>query len=519
MGMFEWTLAPILKQLGYEKARTVALGYDHKKDAFNMTFLALNTSTYRNGVSKLHGDVSRQMFHELYPNIHIDEVPVDHVTNGVHATTWMAEEIKALVADSVGKNWVKEQVSVENFKKFRKLPNKALWDTHMALKTKLFNFARPHLKAQYERNGASTSEIVAIDDFLNPAALTIGFARRFATYKRATLLFSDLNRLDKLINNPTRPVQFVFAGKAHPADKPGQAFIEEIYKVSQMDKFKGKIVFLENYDMNIARHLVQGVDVWLNNPKRPLEASGTSGQKAAMNGVLNFSVLDGWWEEGYDGSNGWAINSDYHANDDVQYEQNAESLYSTLENQIVPLYYSSVGAGVPDAWVDHMKNSIETLTPVYNTDRMVQDYTNKFYVNTALRFTSFRDRRYRKAVETEMFKAHIQDNWHIVHVDSVVDRPGSVVPGQKRIEANVQVGPFELKNILVEAVYHQQAEDGRWTPVVVKLEHVGVKDGYLNVYAGLVPDYMAHGPHYFVRVRPVHENFGKNFEVPNIARS
>jgi starch phosphorylase len=374
------------------------------------------------------------------------------------------------------------------------------------------------LKAQYERNGASAADIAAIDGFLKPEVLTIGFARRFATYKRATLLFSDLERLNKLINNPERPVQFVFAGKAHPADKPGQKFIEEIYLVSQMPQFKGKIVFLENYDMNIARHLVQGVDVWLNNPKRPLEASGTSGQKAAMNGVLNFSVLDGWWEEGFDGSNGWAINSDYTASDEVQYEQNSVSLYETLEQQIVPLYYSGVGAGVPDAWVDHMKNSIETLTPVYNTDRMVQDYTNKFYVNTALRFTSFRDRRYKKAVETEMFKAYVQDNWNIVHVDSVVDRPGSSDPSKKRIEAIVQVGFFELKNIIVEAVYHGEV-DGRWFPIIEKMEHVGVKDGHLNVYAGLVPAHLVHGPHFYVRVRPDHANFGHDFEVPNIART
>lgn len=518
MGMFEWTLRPILNQLGFERKRTIDLGYDHKKDAFNMTYLAINTSTFRNGVSKLHGDVSRQMFHELYPNIHVDEVPVDHVTNGVHASTWMAEEIKELVAKSVGDNWVKEQVDLAKFKSFRKLPNKDLWATHIALKTKLFDFARPHLKAQYERNGASAAEIKAIDGFLNPDVLTIGFARRFATYKRATLLFSDLDRLDKLINDPKRPVQFVFAGKAHPADKPGQAFIQEIYRVSQLEKFKGKVVFLENYDMNIARHLVQGVDVWLNNPKRPLEASGTSGQKAAMNGVLNFSVLDGWWEEGFDGSNGWAINSDYNASDDVQFEQNAESLYVTLESSIVPMYYSSVGAGVPDAWVEHMKNSIETLTPVYNTDRMVQDYTNKFYVNTAVRFMSYRDSRYKKAVEIEMFKANVQDHWNIVHVDSVVDRPGSSIPGKKRIEVNVQIGPFALENVIVEAVYHGEV-DGRWFAIVEKLNHVAVKDGHLNTYEGYIPAHLVHGPHYYVRVRPDHSSFGHAFEMPQIART
>ncbi|WJH37388.1 alpha-glucan family phosphorylase [Paenibacillus sp. CC-CFT747] len=409
VGMVEHYLHPLLSQLVYEKDRILELGYDGEKDLFNMTFLAMNTASLRNGVSKLHGHVSRVMFRSFHGNIPVDDVPIGHVTNGVHMQTWLAPELQQLFDRFLPGGWVERQAESAVWESLRLLPDESLLKVHSSLKAKLIDLARRSLQEQRRRNGESEERIREAGTYLNPDALTIGFARRFATYKRANLLFKDLERLNRIVNHPERPVQFIFAGKAHPADHPGQDLIREIYRVSQMDAFKGRIVILENYDMSLARYLVQGVDIWLNNPLRPLEASGTSGEKAAMNGAVNFSVLDGWWEEGYNGTNGWAIEADPHADWHTQEQQNAESLYTNLEREIAPLYYERQ-EGSPQ-WAERMKNSIGTLAPVYNTHRMVQDYTEHFYSRTIERFRLMSMDGGEQAARLAGYKKFIREHW------------------------------------------------------------------------------------------------------------
>jgi starch phosphorylase len=352
---------------------------------------------------------------------------------------------------------------------------------------------------------------------LSPKVLTIGFARRFATYKRSTMIFNDLERLDKLVNHPERPVQFIFAGKSHPADFPGQDLIREVYRVSQMDAFKGKIIILENYDIKLARYLVQGVDVWLNNPKRPLEASGTSGMKAALNGVVNFSVLDGWWEEGYDGKNGWEIASNFEAPWEVQERENTKSLYETLENEIAPLYYDQ-SDGLPLGWIARMKHCIQTLAPEYNTDRMVQDYTNKFYIKTSERFTRFNENENENALRFADFKSYMVEHWYRVRILHVNDQVRLMDPGYKEIEVKLTLGSIHVSSVIVEAVYHEE-RDNQWFPIRVPLEYQSETANGEYIYSGRIPDYLIHGPHYLVRVRPMHPEFAQTFEMSLVAKS
>ncbi|WP_261807659.1 alpha-glucan family phosphorylase [Paenibacillus sp. N3.4] len=359
--MVEHYLSPMLQELSRYKQDIIALGLDHHTGQFNMTYLAMNTAGMRNGVSKLHGQVSREMFKEFHGHLDANEVPISSITNGVHLDTWTAPQWKELLERFLPGTWKVEQANKHQWQQIEVIPDESIWKVHQHLKDALIRYARHNLMEQRRRNSESEERIEEVRQYLNPKALTIGFARRFATYKRANLIFNDLYRLKKIVNDPERPVQFIFAGKAHPADYPGQELIREIYRVSQMKEFLGKIVILENYDITMARFLVQGVDVWLNNPRRPLEASGTSGQKAAMNGVLNFSVLDGWWEEGYNGTNGWAIGSTGNADWATQEKENTESIYQTLQKEIIPLFYNQ--GDLPHQWISRMKRSFNHLVP------------------------------------------------------------------------------------------------------------------------------------------------------------
>lgn len=517
MSTFEYHMGPLLSKMEAERSRIIELGHDPEKDQYNMTFLGLNTSVYRNGVSKLHGHVSREMFHEFHGNMLLDEVPIESITNGVHLKTWISKELKDLFSSYLPEQWQLRQTEPEVWKALDQLPNERLWSVHMDLKNKLIGHARANIELQRSRNGESHERIHEVQSFLDPKVLTIGFARRFATYKRSTMIFSDLDRLSRLVNDPERPVQFVFAGKSHPADHPGQELIREIYQISQQERFKGKIVILENYDIKLARSLVQGVDVWLNNPQRPLEASGTSGMKAAFNGVINFSVLDGWWEEGYNGENGWEITSNYSAPLDVQEQENKISLYETLENQIVPMYYNQSN-GVSEQWVQRMKNSIQSLAPVYNTDRMVQDYTNYYYVPTGQRFDRFTSNEAEIALRFADYKANIAEHWHLVRFVWVNDHVEQLDNRMKTIGAIIHMGAIPAHHVRVEAVYHEERE-GRWTPVVVPLEfHHGAPNGDLE-YRGSILSNLSHASHYTVRIRPQHPEFAHPFDLPLLVRS
>ncbi|MCL6458553.1 MAG: alpha-glucan family phosphorylase [Gorillibacterium sp.] len=512
MDLFTANLSPLLSQMSYERDRIVALGYDPLKNQFNMTFLALHCSALRGGVSKLHGEVSRMMFQRFHGCLEAADVPIGHITNGVHAESWIAPEIIALYDRYLGEDWTARQVEATTWEALESIPSEELWQIHKKLKAKLINQARKNLEEQRRRAGDSPERIAEVHTLLNPEALTIGFARRFATYKRANLLFHDLPRLSRLLNHPGRPVQILFAGKAHPADIPGQDLIREIYRVSQVEEFKGKIVMLENYDIKLARYLVQGVDVWLNNPLRPLEASGTSGEKAALNGVLNFSVLDGWWEEGYDGTNGWSIESSPDSDWQTQENENAESLYTKLEQEIVSLYYRQ--DTYPEPWTAIMKRSIKTLSPVYNTHRMVQNYTDQYYSPTINRFRSFQADGNRAAHSLADFKQFIQMNWS--EVGSAISRDDLTLPaaaGYKQVNVDIHLGPLEADNVAAEIVYYADNIDGIWESVHVPLTPDRIIDSGFCRFHAQIPAHLIHLKHYSVRVRPFHPLFNHRSEM------
>lgn len=348
---------------------------------FGMSILALRLSHKRNGVSELHGQVSRKMWQFIFPDTPVERVPISAITNGVHTGSWLARRMKQMYSRYLGAHWEEELDDPSLWQAIFAVPDDELWAVRRHLKRKLVAFARERARAHWVTTRKHPVQIVASGALLDPYALTIGFARRFATYKRGSLVMRDPERLLRLITNVQYPVQIIFAGKAHPMDEPGKLVIQQVYRMLKRAEFAGRIVFLEDYDINLARYLVQGVDVWMNNPRRPLEASGTSGMKAALNGVLNFSVLDGWWQEGFNGDNGWAIGDETeYANTDEQDTRDAASLYDTLENQIIPLYYENGLNELSPGWVRKVKESIATLAPIFSTRRMVKQYVEEMYL-------------------------------------------------------------------------------------------------------------------------------------------
>jgi starch phosphorylase len=356
---------------------------DHN-ELFCMTVLALKLSRYANGVSALHGAVSRRMWQPLYTNAPEENVPIGHITNGVHVQSWVAPQMHLLFDRHLGTDWPTHQRLPETWKGIETVEDAELWETQQVLKARLINFVRNRLVAQARRRNEPESSIDRAMEALDLGALTIGFARRFATYKRARLVLQDVERLQELVSAPDRPIQIIFGGKAHPEDRMGKELIQGIERLTKQEQFASRIVFVEDYDMNVARQLVQGVDVWLNNPRRPQEASGTSGQKAVLNGTLNFSVLDGWWAEAYDGTNGFAIGmGQTHAVHSVQDERDHKALIETLTNQVVPLYYKRDATGLPREWIRRQKNAFRTLAWRFNADRMVMDYVQNGYLPAA----------------------------------------------------------------------------------------------------------------------------------------
>jgi starch phosphorylase len=371
------------KQLGLDRDKFIDLARNEQSwgESFSMGVLALLNSDGRNAVSELHGRVARKMWHFLWEDKEVDEVPITYVTNGVHTDNWMARRLGLLYEKYLGFDWREKLDDPETWSKLDDIPAEELWAFRMHQKRKLSFRMQEWARTRWSKGGFHPVQVVASGALIDPYVLTIGFARRFATYKRASLILRDVERLLDIINRPNMPVQIIFAGKAHPADEPGKQMIQQIYRTVKKAETSGRLVFLEDYDMNVARYLVQGVDVWLNTPRRPMEASGTSGMKAALNGALNFSVLDGWWREAYNGKNGWAIGEDKDPDiPEIQDEADAESLYSTLENQIIPLYYDRNADWMPIDWIEHLKNSLRTITPQFSMRRMVKEYVERLYV-------------------------------------------------------------------------------------------------------------------------------------------
>lgn len=380
-------LEPLRQSLRLSRQEFLGLGRvrpEDDREALCMTVLAFKMSRYANAVSCLHGRITRKAWQVLWPHHREDEIPVGHITNGVHARTWLAPAMQELYARHVGPNWAENLTEPRMWARIEEVSDAELWETHRTLRANLVSFVRREVAAQRRANGLGEELVQAALQALDPDALTIGFARRFATYKRANLLFTDIDRLTRIVCNEKRPVQIVFAGKAHPADRPGQEVLKTVVQASISPALRPRIVFVEDYDINVARHLVQGVDVWLNTPRRPQEASGTSGEKVLLNGGLNLSVLDGWWAEAYDGQNGFAIGSGVSHLDTVEQDRrDAESLYQVLENEVVPLYYQQDEHGVPHGWVAYIKRAIRTLGWRFNTDRMLRDYVMECYLPSA----------------------------------------------------------------------------------------------------------------------------------------
>ena len=433
------------------------------ENGFNMGILALKVAGKKNGVSKLHGAVSRELFADVWPEIAANESPIDYVTNGIHTCSWLAPSLKQLYNKYLIPYWQDKIQYDYVWEKVRNIPDDKLWNVHQARKEKLLSIVKDNVTERLRRSGYNYEDINAITSKINPNALTIGFARRFATYKRATLIFKDLERITQILNNADRPVQLIFAGKAHPADKQGQDLIKFIHDVSMMPQFKGKIFLLENYNIAMSRYLISGVDVWLNNPRRPMEASGTSGQKASVNGVVNFSVLDGWWAEGYNQKNGWRIgfNSDYESYE-AQDVTDSQNIYETLEQKIIPAYYNKDKNGISKEWMDYMKESIVSTGGKYSTSRMLSDYTSKFYIPLC----NLHNKYYKDLSDVTQFntwKTDMYRNWKDIKITQKEDNLNNIsIDAGNCISVKCQV---ELPNIKpefvsVECYYGKILENG-----------------------------------------------------------
>ncbi|WP_320890535.1 glycosyltransferase family 1 protein [Bacteroides sp.] len=400
-----------------------------KGERFCMSVFACNTSQEVNGVSWLHGKVSQEMFSSIWKGYFPEESHVGYVTNGVHFPTWSATEWKQLYAKYFNENFLYDQSNPKIWEAIYNVPDEEIWKTRVTMKNKLVDYIRKQFRETWLKNQGDPSRIVSLLDKINPNALLIGFGRRFATYKRAHLLFTDLERLSKIVNNPDYPVQFLFTGKAHPHDGAGQGLIKRIVEISQRPEFLGKIIFLENYDMQLARRLVSGVDIWLNTPTRPLEASGTSGEKALMNGVLNFSVLDGWWLEGYREGAGWALTEKRtYQNQEHQDQLDAATIYSILETEILPLYYARNKKGYSEGWIRSVKNSIAQIAPHYTMKRQLDDYYSKFYCKEAKRFKELSANDNAKAKEIAAWKEEVVAKWDSIEIVSR-DREADIAQG------------------------------------------------------------------------------------------
>ena len=422
-GLFYKYMSEYAEKLGIEWNDLIGMGRTNPEDnteKFSMSVFALNTCQEANGVSWLHGEVSKKMFSPVWPGYFPEELHVDYVTNGVHMPTWAAHEWKDIYAKYLPKEWIHDQSNMEMWKPYADIPDAEIWATRMSLKRKMMDYIKEKFREDWMKSQGDPARIVRALNEMNPNNLIIGFGRRFATYKRAHLLFTDLERLDKLVNNPNYPVQFLFTGKAHPADGGGQGLIKRIIEISRMPQFLGKIIFLENYDMRLAKRLISGVDIWLNTPTRPLEASGTSGEKAQMNGVLNFSVKDGWWYEGYVEGAGWALTENRtYENQAHQDQLDAATIYQMLESEIIPLYYAKNSKGYSPEWIQYIKNSVTKITPRFTMKRMIDDYFEKFYNKLAKRHNLLMADKYKVAKEIAAWKENMVAHWDEIEVVNV----------------------------------------------------------------------------------------------------
>jgi glycogen phosphorylase len=502
------------RSLGLTREQFIDLGRENMGDyeLFSMPVLALKLSGGSNGVAQLHSSVSRTMWRWVYPGVPKDEIPIDSITNGIHMQSWVSGEMAMLFDRYLDPSWRTDEANPDIWKDVDGIPDSELWRTHERRRERLVAFARRQLRRQLERAGVAPSELEAADEVLNPDTLTIGFARRFATYKRATLIFQDLERLSRILNHADRPVQIIFAGKAHPHDEGGKTLIREIFKVSRREEFRHRVVFLENYDMRVGRYMAQGVDVWLNTPRRPKEASGTSGMKVVYNAGLNCSILDGWWDEGYSPDVGWAIGNgeEYDEADwDHQDYIEAQALYNVLEQDLIPMFYDRGRDGLPRNWIAKIKQSMKKLAPYFNTWRMVEEYARMFYLPTIDRAHRLLEPDISTAVKYAAWRNNLDHAWkqvkvHDVRVESTHVKVGSEI----EVTATVQLGDLTPDDVRVQ-LYHGQlntrGEIGDLGGDCVDMQPVGNGTGGLYTFAGHIR-YMTSGDRgVSVRVLPYHK--------------
>jgi len=501
-------LGPYAARLGLSVAQLVALGQrepEKPNDPFNMTVLGLRMARHRNGVSKLHGEVSREMWRDLWPMLQVDEVPIAHVTNGVHGFTWMAAEMRRLFDRYFEPDWLAHSDRSGTWERVREIPDAELWRSRCRLRQRLVNEVRARLLHQAQRGVVSPAQLRRAERALDPEVLTVGFCRRFATYKRSTLLFKDLERLKRICRHAERPIQFVFAGKAHPQDEPAKEFIRAIVRASWGEELLGRVVFVENYDLGLARILVQGVDVWMNNPRRPYEASGTSGMKAVLNGGLHMSILDGWWCEGWRGDNGWAIGNGHAAADpEMQDQMDSLAAYDLLEHDVASAFYERDKDGVPTQWCQMVKSSIGGLARQFSSDRMLEEYATRFYAS-ALRVNSelTGGNRGRMRALSDWWRM-VNQSWQGVRIADVsADLSAALTLGARLpVAIAVDAGPIDPAHLVVEVVHGPTDGDGRiQDATVAPAAHLG-KEGGLHRYGATIACGRSGRQGLAVRVRP-----------------
>ncbi len=512
------------EQLGISWTEFLRLGHSrpaHAHEPFCMTALALRLSASSNAVSRLHGATTRKMWQSMWPGIPTAEIPIGHVTNGVHFQSWISHDMDQLYERYLGPRWREEPGDQKLWRKALSIPDEELWRTHERRRERLVAFARQRLLAQLKRRGVPEAEIEAARDVLDSRALTIGFARRFATYKRATLFLKDPARLAAILNNPQRPVQIIFAGKAHPRDKEGKELIHEIASLIRQPEFRQRVVFIENYDMEVARYLVQGSDVWLNTPRRPNEACGTSGMKAAANGVLNLSTLDGWWDEAWADAGeegpfiGWAIGrGETYESDQQQDAAEAEALYEVLERDVIPTFYERNPQGLPKRWIARMKSAIANLCHIYNSHRMVRQYTESFYLVAHAKRALMAAEGAARARSQAAWRERIQAFWPEVRIEEVTaDLPERFEVGEQlRVRARIFLGSLSPEEVVVELYCGRVDAEGRFVEPVTVPMRAGNREGEFWLYEGCYGPCATSGLlGYTVRVLPNHPDLTSAF--------
>ncbi|TWJ19591.1 glycosyltransferase family 1 protein [Geobacter argillaceus] len=518
--LIEKYLGRYYRALGLSREEFLGLGRHNPRahhEPFCMAVLALKLAGHANGVSQLHGEISRKMWRDLWPELPHEQIPLTSITNGIHAKSWISHEMAGLLIRYLGTRWMDDATDSALWRRISRIPDTELWRIHRHGREHLVDYARKRLKEQLCKLGASAKEIATADEVLDPDTLTIGFARRFATYKRGTLLLRDVERLSRILNNTERPVQIIFAGKAHPADHQGKELIREIVQFSHLEQFRHRIVFLEDYDISVARHLVQGVDVWLNTPRRPMEASGTSGMKVAFNGGLNLSVLDGWWCEGYKGNNGWAIGNG-EVYDDIEYQNEVESraIYDLLEKEVIPLFYDRGTDGIPRGWIGAMKSSLQSLCPVFSTDRMVQEYSNLFYSPSFSQWQLLTRDDMALARDLAAWKERLHRHWHQVRIQEVQASKlddvgvGALIP----VSAVVVTGDIPAHDLAVDVYYgvldSRGVIVGGETAPLAQIEEVSPG---VHRFSGSIECRLCGRQGFMVRVLPRHDDLGPIYEA------